>query len=169
VSTFEDFVPDRPFTLVYSAQAWHWTDRATRWRRAAELLRPGGALALFWNADRPADPDVVAGIVAAHRRYGAEDEVKLMPEDFGVTEYPELMQAPGFIDKTHRFYPSQRRLSVEDYLAFLATTSGYRILDDTMRTRLFDAMRDVLGDEVVLTVRTALALARRAPASIRPS
>jgi SAM-dependent methyltransferase len=161
VSTFEDFVPDRPFTLVYSAQAWHWTDRATRWQRAAGLLRPGGALALFWNADRPADPDVVAGILAAHRTHAREFPVRLMPEDFGETEYTELMQAPGFVDKTHRFYPSQRHLSADDYVALLATTSGYRILDDTVRTRLLAAMRDVLGDEVVLTVQTALALARR--------
>ena len=46
---FEAYRPDRRYGLLYSAQAWHWTDPVRRWRLAAEALAPGGALALFWN------------------------------------------------------------------------------------------------------------------------
>ena len=43
VSTFEAFPADRGFDLLYAAAAWHWTDPATRWSRAAELLVPGAS------------------------------------------------------------------------------------------------------------------------------
>ena len=52
VRTFEQFDSPRRFELVYAAAAWHWTDPATRWARAVELLQPGGVLALF---GRPAE------------------------------------------------------------------------------------------------------------------
>ncbi|MFZ1992529.1 MAG: class I SAM-dependent methyltransferase, partial [Solirubrobacteraceae bacterium] len=37
------------FDLVYAATAWHWVDPAVRYRKAHQLLRPGGHLA-FWSA-----------------------------------------------------------------------------------------------------------------------
>lgn len=56
--------PSQPFGLLFSAQAWHWTDPAVRWHRAAAALAPGGALALFWNNDRPADPEAIDAVLA---------------------------------------------------------------------------------------------------------
>lgn len=50
-SAFETWRPtvgDR-FDLVFAATAWHWIEPAIRYRRAWELLRPGGHLA-FWSA-----------------------------------------------------------------------------------------------------------------------
>jgi SAM-dependent methyltransferase len=37
------------FDLVFAATAWHWIDPAIKYRRAWDLLRPGGHLA-FWSA-----------------------------------------------------------------------------------------------------------------------
>jgi SAM-dependent methyltransferase len=162
IATFEDYVPDRPFGLLYSAQAWHWTDPATRWQRAVAALAPGGAIALFWNADRPADPAVIDGIRAAHRAYAPDTEPSIMSEDFGTTEYTELAERTELGDRVERMYESERRVSADDYLANLSTHSAYRILDEAARTRVFDAIREVLGREVVIEVRTALAMARRA-------
>src|SRR5262245_43803874 len=42
VCAFEEYATQRRFGLLFSAQAWHWTDPATRWRRAADTLAPGG-------------------------------------------------------------------------------------------------------------------------------
>src|ERR1044072_7806155 len=36
------------FDLVFAATGWHWLDPAVRYRKAHELLRPGGHLA-FWS------------------------------------------------------------------------------------------------------------------------
>ena len=57
VATFEDWDPGgRTFDAVIAAQAWHWVDPAAGAAKAAAVLRPGGRLAVFWNAfDPPQD------------------------------------------------------------------------------------------------------------------
>jgi SAM-dependent methyltransferase len=49
--SFETWQPPggATFDLVFAATAWHWIDPAVKYRRAWELLRPGGHLA-FWTA-----------------------------------------------------------------------------------------------------------------------
>lgn len=46
-STFEDIDPSEhePFDLMFAATAWHRLAPAVRYRRAWELLRPGGHVA----------------------------------------------------------------------------------------------------------------------------
>ena len=45
---FEDArLPAAPFRAVFSACAFHWTDPDVSWSRAADLLAPGGTLALI--------------------------------------------------------------------------------------------------------------------------
>jgi SAM-dependent methyltransferase len=54
VSKFEDWDPaGRLFDTVIAAQAWHWVDPVAGAAKAAAALRPGGRLALFWNAFEP--------------------------------------------------------------------------------------------------------------------
>src|SRR6202034_2997387 len=57
VATFEEWDPaGRTFDAVIAGQAWHWVDMAAGAAKAAAVLRPGGRLAVFWNAfDPPAE------------------------------------------------------------------------------------------------------------------
>jgi SAM-dependent methyltransferase len=57
VAKFEDWDPaGRSFDAVIAAQAWHWVDPVAGTAKAAAVLRPGGRLAVFWNAfDPPKD------------------------------------------------------------------------------------------------------------------
>jgi SAM-dependent methyltransferase len=43
----------REFDAVVAGQAWHWVEPLAGARQAAQALRPGGRLAVFWNAFRP--------------------------------------------------------------------------------------------------------------------
>ncbi|NGN83855.1 class I SAM-dependent methyltransferase [Arthrobacter silviterrae] len=43
----------RTFDAMIAGQTWHWVDPAAGAAKAASVLRPGGILALFWNAGRP--------------------------------------------------------------------------------------------------------------------
>jgi len=57
VSTFEAWEPaGRTFDAVVAGQAWHWVDPVVGAAKAARVLRPGGRLALFWNAALPSPP-----------------------------------------------------------------------------------------------------------------
>jgi len=53
VAKFEDWDPaGRGFDVVIAAQTWHWIDPAVGAAKAAEVLRPGGRIALFRNDPR---------------------------------------------------------------------------------------------------------------------
>ncbi|MGW0700142.1 class I SAM-dependent methyltransferase [Streptomyces sp. NPDC002867] len=68
VATFEDWDPaDREFDAVVAGQAWHWIDPVAGMAKAAQVLRPGGRLAAFWNAFQ-FPPDVAEVVVAVCRR-----------------------------------------------------------------------------------------------------
>jgi SAM-dependent methyltransferase len=54
VAKFEDWNPaGRAFDAVIAGMAWHWVDPFAGAAKAARVLRPGGLLALFWNAFEP--------------------------------------------------------------------------------------------------------------------
>lgn len=71
-ATFEEWEPaGRDFDGVVAGQTWHWVDPVAGAIKAASVLRPGGRLALFWNAAQPA-PEAAAAFTAVFAR--------LMPE-----------------------------------------------------------------------------------------
>jgi len=165
MASLETYEPEESYDLVYSAQAFHWTAPDTRWARTAADLRPGGALALFWNHDRVADPVVRAKVFGVLREQvpmlapsgeppEPESLLKLWP-------YDELSVRPEFGELRQEVYRWERELSAEDYLAYLTTQSSYRMLEADERQDLVDALAAVLPSQVVLDVATLLHLARR--------
>jgi SAM-dependent methyltransferase len=68
VAAFEAWDPaGRTFDAVVSGQSWHWVDPVAGAAKAAEVLRPGGRLAVFWNVSHP-PPDLEEAFTAVHRR-----------------------------------------------------------------------------------------------------
>jgi SAM-dependent methyltransferase len=68
VAKFEDWDPaGRAFDTVIAAQAWHWVDPVAGAAKAAAALRPGGRLAVFWNAFEP-PPELKAVMAEVFKR-----------------------------------------------------------------------------------------------------
>src|SRR6185437_6141942 len=68
VARFEDWDPaGRAFDAVVAAQAWHWVDPVAGAAKAAAALRPGGRLAVLWNAFDP-PPGLRAAFTALFQR-----------------------------------------------------------------------------------------------------
>ena len=68
VAAFEAWDPaGRAFDAVVSGQSWHWVDPVAGAAKAAQVLRPGGRLAVFWNVFQPS-PDVGETFSAVYRR-----------------------------------------------------------------------------------------------------
>jgi len=156
------------FDALYSATAWHWTEPASRWERAARAVVPGGTVALFWNnGGNPADPQVLAALEEIHRHHAPELVDGVGGGSAWSNTWPrEEMQArPEFVDYTEQTYGWERTLSVADYVAYLSTVSAYRVLPGPTRDGLFDEIRAGLDGDVVVTMRTALYLAARTSVS----
>jgi SAM-dependent methyltransferase len=63
---FERWEPNgRRFELVFSAQAWHWVAPDVRYVHAGAALKPGGALAVFWNVTDWARTPLRAALLTA--------------------------------------------------------------------------------------------------------
>ncbi len=68
VAAFEVWEPaGRAFDAVVSGQSWHWVDPVAGAAKAAQALRPGGRLAVFWNVFEP-PPDLGEGFSEVYRR-----------------------------------------------------------------------------------------------------
>ncbi len=68
ISTFEEWDPaGRTFELVIAGQSWHWVDPVLGASKAADVLRPGSRIALFWNA-MSFPPELTEGFSAVYRR-----------------------------------------------------------------------------------------------------
>jgi SAM-dependent methyltransferase len=156
------------FGLVTSAQSWHWTDPATRHEKVAALLRPEGALAVFWNRDWLADPALVEAHLAVHREIAPQMDPSLGPvAEREYPDLPDLAAHPAFAGVERRIYRWTRRLRREDTLALLGTHSEYRMLPEETRRDLFEALKPQLPDEVEFAGGTVLFLARRSRRSRR--
>jgi SAM-dependent methyltransferase len=68
VAKFEDWDGEgRQFDAVIAGQAWHWVDPVAGAAKAAQVLRAGGRLAVFWNAFQP-PPDLAEAFAVVYRR-----------------------------------------------------------------------------------------------------
>lgn len=68
VAAFEPWEPaGRAFDAVIAGQAWHWVDPVAGAAKAAQVLRPGGRLAVFWNAFQP-PPDLGEAFAGVYRQ-----------------------------------------------------------------------------------------------------
>jgi SAM-dependent methyltransferase len=68
VATFGSWDPaGRSFDAVIAGQTWHWVDPVAGAAKAAQVLRPGGRLALFWNVFQPS-ADLAEAFAAVYSR-----------------------------------------------------------------------------------------------------
>jgi SAM-dependent methyltransferase len=163
-TTFEEYRPDREFALLYSADAWHWTDPATRWANAEWALMPGGVLALIVNGERVDDPVLRQSMVDAYAEISPEVEIR----DDRITEddlwrlWPgtELASQERFGEFEAHVFSYRMVRSAADQLAHLATRSQFRMLPAEVRSRLTAALAGVFTSDVPIAVEAVLYLAR---------
>jgi SAM-dependent methyltransferase len=168
VARFEDWHPrGRRFDLVTSAQAWHWIDPRAGAARAAEALRPGGRLGVFWNFGDP-PPYVRALLSPIYARFGPG--VENYSVLFGNRDARVQDALAGIADagaygpaRTARFEWSQRYDTAE-WLQQLGTHSDHQALPAARRQLLLDAVGealDAIGGSFEMPYATVLVSARR--------
>jgi len=148
-SSFEEWEDDGwRFDVLAAAAAWHWVDPAIGWRRAHDVIRPGGWMALLGNVvvRRPGELEVYAETADLHEllvpgnpdwgRPPLEDEVRATDEGWGPPNDPGGLFGPTIV----RWYPTVQWFDGDGFADLLRSTSIYRRLDPEVREPLLGAI-----------------------------
>ena len=150
--------------LIYSATAFHWLPQPEALQKCLNALKPGGAVALFWNHPFPNRENDPTNRV--NRRVYDRHRPSNQPiiEGTDLTKRREMLENAGFADVQTHLYHRVRTLTTEQYIALINTYSDHRTLPEPAR-RAFEAdMRAGLaevGGKINIYDTQSLYLARK--------
>jgi SAM-dependent methyltransferase len=173
VATFEEWdAAGRTFDAVIAAQAWHWVNMAAGAAKAAAVLRPGGRLAVFWNAfDPPAELREAFGAVyqrvtpdspmsAAFWSRPASGQYLAMCD----TAADGMRQAGAFGDPQMWRFDWSQPYTRAQWLDQVPTFGGYGLLPPKVQAELLvgiGAAVDAVGGAFTMDYATLVATAAR--------
>ncbi|MEV0581013.1 methyltransferase domain-containing protein [Streptomyces sp. NBC_01463] len=170
--TFEAWSPaGRTFDMVVAAQSWHWVDPAAGAAKAADVLRPGGRLAIFGHAYEP-PPEVAEPFAAAFRKAVPDSPFKDQPAHRPVELYQAVyakvgatMREAGRFDVPEQWrFDWERTYTRDQWLDLLPTTGGLTQLAPDRLAGILDAVGraiDSLGGRFTMHFTTLAATAVR--------
>jgi SAM-dependent methyltransferase len=148
--TFEEWdARARVLDLLISGQAWHWVDPVAGAARAAEVLRPGGRIALFWNAGRP-EPTARKQLNEVYDQLAPGlDSYSIALGNVDPTRFPAAtdgLRATGAFEEPElTSYVWRRESTVAHWLDQLPTHSDHSRLPRKRLTELLDTLAEALG------------------------
>ena len=173
VGSFEDAaLPPASFDIVTAATAIHWIDPAVRYRRAHQLLREGGGVAIIEliQVRGTEEPDFFEAAHPIYRQYREEERnrsLSRLPEADRVQprELAEI-EASGLFDSVQVFrYRSDQSYTAEQYARLTRTFSDTLAMAETAREALIrDLCRLIdtrFGGRIVRPLVVTLTVARK--------
>jgi len=122
-----------------SVQAWHWTDTARSVPEALRVVRPGGAIALWWNTDAFDIEWITESRHRTARFFGVDAPVEQKWE-----ARAERADPSGRLAFTRRTIRWSRRVPVDTHLANLASHSLLLTAPEDRRAAFLAQERDHL-------------------------
>jgi ubiquinone/menaquinone biosynthesis C-methylase UbiE len=145
-TTFEALPAKRgEFRLIIAAQSWHWVSPQVRFQKAAQVLSPGGSLAVFGQVPVAPPPPLLAQFKDIYLRHtgkwGRPPEAWYLPDG----PFKGWFDESGFFEPvTHKSYSWTWRQTTSAYTDFLRTKSELRMLES--------AKREVMLDEITMAI-----------------
>jgi SAM-dependent methyltransferase len=148
VATFEAWEPaGRTFDAVTAAQSWHWIDPVAGARKAAEVLRPRGRLAIFGHVFEP-PAEVAEPFTAAFRRAAPDSPFGKMPARPSLDTYQAgyekiadtIREARQFSEPEQWRFDWEQAYTRDEWLALLPTTGGLTRLPPDQTADILDAV-----------------------------
>ncbi|MFE2379739.1 class I SAM-dependent methyltransferase [Streptomyces sp. NPDC059398] len=131
---------DASADFITYAQAWHWTDPARSAPEAMRVLRPGGALALWWNVSDHGVEWIADQGARIQSFFGSSDIV------LGAHGTAERTLETGGLGFTDRTVPWTREVSLDTHLANLASHSVFLVAGEEATREFVDQERAVLSE-----------------------
>lgn len=166
---FEGWRAGPPVGLVLCAQAWHWLDPRLRWRRAAEALRAGGAVAALWTFPRWERIPLRAALETAYAAAVPE-----MAPDFPLHPGSRAERiagnwreevGEGFGDVRVAQHDWGQPYTAREYVEMVSTHQDHINLERGRQEALLGRVGEAIerdGGVIEMAFRTSLCLARRA-------
>ena len=162
--------PAAGFDLVASGTAFHWLDAVPALRRIADLLRPGGHIALWWNVfgdpERP-DPfhDATTHLFAGQKASPSQGTTGRPEHALDIEARLADFAAAGFTADPPHFERWTLTLEPAGVRALYATYSNVTALPPAERAALLDGLAATatseFGGRVERNMTTAIYTARR--------
>lgn len=133
VAAFEAWDPaGRTFDAVISGQTWHWVEPVAGAAKAAEVLRPGGRLAIFWNAGQP-PTELAQAFAAVYRQVAPNSLAARWSAAAATNAYSAphtkttdgIRAAGGFGDPEQWSFTWERPYTRDEWLDQLPTTGAH--------------------------------------------
>jgi SAM-dependent methyltransferase len=142
-------LPEEPFDAVVSASAFHWIDPAVRMAKAADALRPGGALAVVRSQHvMGGTEEFFVEVQRFYERFDPETPPGLRPPaaaDIDGSDHEEEVARSGRFGPTvFRRYEQDLTYTTSEYLELLRTYSGHRALPDAVRNGLLGSIAGLI-------------------------
>ena len=156
------------FDLVLSAQAFHWINPAFGLARAAEVLKPQGAIALVWHIDRSEHTDFYQATRPLYERFLPSDAQRehVDPLEQRAMRYHDaLRQSRAFAGQTTFRHSWQHQYTGPQFLKLLQTFSNHQTLPEPAKTQFFQGVEAELarfGNVVTCHYETLLLVAHKA-------
>ncbi|MFI7413048.1 class I SAM-dependent methyltransferase [Streptomyces sp. NPDC049627] len=144
-------LPREPFDAVVSATAFHWIDPAIRMAKAADALRPGGALAVVRTQHvRGGTEEFFVEVQRCYEHFDPDTPPGLrLPKaaDIHGSDHAEEVARSGRFGPTvFRRYEQDLTYTTTDYLDLLRTYSGHRALPEAARNGLLGCIGHLIDE-----------------------
>ncbi len=172
VAKFEDWDPaGRTFDAVIAAQAWHWVDPVAGAAKAAAVLRPGGRLAVFWNAfDPPKDlreafAEVFRRVLPDSPSGGFWARPAVDAYRAGCARVADVIRQAGAFGEPEEWLSYwERPYTRDEWLDLVPTTGGFTRHPEAIQAELLDGLGaavDAAGGTFTMSYATIAATAAR--------
>ncbi len=170
-AAFEQFeAGSGAFDVVYSGTAFHWIDQSVAYRRASEILKAAGFIALFWS-DHMITDKTAGQFEEVERAYRTsvpewyESFRKNGPGDDNQRRLASLASSGFFGPVECRKFYFDITYSASQYTDLLRTYSDHAALPEETRFRLFSdierTIKERLNGKLTKEYRISLFLAQK--------
>lgn len=164
VATFEGWDDaGRQFDLIVSGHAWHWVDPAVGISKAARLLRPGGAIARFWNY-HAIDAQLLGEVQTIYRELAPTAHVIGSDPSTLPDPHDPCADHPAFASTVTRRYRWNRTMTAEEWAGLVGTFGDHMRLGIDRVVTLQQALSQMIervGGTINVHGGTYLQLARK--------